>query len=83
MSYYRYDISYNQSQAVYGTGDTSLISIMHQGNNYYNSGDYGKASVYHQYAIDTLKTSHGISFTDTSSVSASSSNTSYMSTSKK
>jgi hypothetical protein len=83
MSYSRYDISPNQSQAVYSTGNSSLISIMSQGNNYYNSGNYGKATVYHQYTIDSLKNNHGISFTDTSSISAISSNSHYMSSCKK
>jgi hypothetical protein len=83
MSYSRYDISLNQSQAIYNTGNTSLNSIMQKGNNYQTSGDYSKASVYHQYAIDSLKANHGISFTDKSSVSAISSNSYYMSSSKK
>lgn len=84
MSYYSTcDISSIQRQAVYNTGNVSLISIMNQGNNYYNSGNYGKAAVYHQYAIDGLKNSYNMNFIDNGSVSAVISNNNIINSNKK
>lgn len=77
MNYSTFDISSIQRQAVYNTGNSSLISIMNQGNNYYNSGDYAKASTYHQYTIDSLKNNYNMNFIDSSSLSAISNNHSY------
>ena len=68
--YSSFDISSIQRQAVYNTGNNSLISVMNQGTNYYNSGNHEKASVYHQYAIDGLKNNYNINFIDNNSVAA-------------
>jgi len=72
------DISSMQTSGVYSTGNSSLINIMNQGNNYQASGNYGKAAVYHHYVIDNLKNNYNMNFIDNSSVAANNNNNYYI-----
>ena len=71
------DLSIQQTNAVNNIGNKELISLMNKGNEYANSGNQQKASVYHSYVQEKLSNNYGIKFTDSSSQRASATNNSY------
>ncbi len=82
MSFYCFDMSPAQSSAVYNTGNPQLITLMTQGNSYYDSGNVVKAAVYHNYVQESLQTNYNVRLNDSVSQAAYNNNLNIISNNK-